>query len=170
MSTLLGGSVLLASCLLAVGCASDGSELPSVSADENSADFRIARTALSQSALEHTGLVMSRERLSDVTLDELHFHEQSLSSLSEMEWQLRLLGKCVRYDGKALDTAGSLATVRQLGVELEAHEISMITMVDQDTAKAAEMAFEARQAPLFDELEAYDVSYRSMAADYNCAF
>jgi hypothetical protein len=170
MSKLLTRSLLVAASLGLVACASDGEEIPSASALESSDNFQAAHDLLTFSAEAHTSLVMSRDVLADVTLDEVHFHGRSVDAIAQMKWQLQILGTCRSADGELLATAGAIAAVQELRAELAAHQVGMITMVDRVTAQAAEMNYHARQAPLFEELEAHAASFAAMAESYECAF
>tara|TARA_R110002073_G_scaffold74100_2_gene181077 strand:+ start:73044 stop:73556 length:513 start_codon:yes stop_codon:yes gene_type:complete len=170
MSKLLTCSLLVAASFGFVACASDGEETPSQSALESSDNFQEAHNRLTASSEAHTSLVMSRNVLSEVTLDEVHFHGRSVDAIAEMKWQLQILGTCRSAEGELLDTSGAIAAVRDLRAELSAHQIGMVTMVDRTTAQAAELNFHARQAPLFEELEAHATSFAAMAESYNCAF
>ena len=170
MSKNLVTPLFLASCFVVAACSGDGGSVEGESALENSESFREARDFVRTAAATHTSSVMSRDSLADVTLDEVRFHERSIDAIDQMGWRLRLMATCRSPDGELLDTTDALAAVAELRVELGAHKIGMITMVDGDTAKAAEMVFEARQAPLFEELGAYCDYFESLAATYDCAF
>ncbi len=170
MSGLFARSLLVAASLGLIACGSDGEETPSASALESSEDFQEAQGRLTGAAEDHTGLVMSRDVLSDVTLDEVHFHDRSVDAIAEMEWQLQILGTCRSASGELLDTSGAIAAVQDLRAELSAHQVAMITMVDRETAQAAEMNFHGRQVPLFEELEAHGENFAALADGYDCAF
>ncbi len=170
MSKLFNRSLLVVASLALVACASDGDETPSSSADQSSAEFEQARTFLTSASEAHTSSVMSRDVLADVTLDEVHFHNNSVDAMARMEWQLQVLGTCRSADGELLDTSGAIAAVHDLRAELSAHQVGMITLVNNETAHASELNFHARQAPLFEELEAHAESFAAVAATYECAF
>ncbi|MCP4446399.1 MAG: hypothetical protein GY811_13800 [Myxococcales bacterium] len=163
-------SLLVIASLGLLACGSDGEEVEPVSALENADSVREARDFLTSAADDHTSQVISRDVLAEVTLDEVHFHDRSFEAVAQMEWHLRLLATCRSAEGKALDTTGALAALRELRAELEAHKVGMITMVDRDTAKAAEAVFHARQAPLFEELESHCENFVAQAESYDCAF
>lgn len=169
MTNFLSRSLLVAASFGVFACASD-EETPSVSALESSEEFQEARTFLTVASETHTGLVMSRTVLADVTLDEVHFHGRSVEAMARMEWQLQILGTCRSADGELLDTSGAISAVHELRAELSAHQVGMITMVDKDTALAAELNFHARQVPLFDELEAHSDNFSAISDGYDCAF
>ncbi len=169
MSWFKGSLVLLASLSIAA-CGSDGEETPTVSALEGSASFQDAQVSLSSAAEAHTSSVMSRDVLAEMTLDEVRFHALSSGALADMEWDLRALATCTDASGAALDTADAQAAVADLRSELAARQVAMITMVDRDTARAAALNFDARQAPLFDELEAHATAFAAAAAGYDCPF
>ncbi len=169
MSWFKGSIVVFASLALAA-CGSDGEESPTVSAVASSDDFLSAQDYLHSSSTAHTNSVMSRTVLTDVTLDEVHFHERSVDALVQMEWDLRALQTCRAADESRLDTSDAQAAVRELRAELAAHQVGMLTMVDSTAAQAAEMNFQARQTPLFDELESHASAFAAIAADYECPF
>lgn len=164
------GSLIVIASFGLLACGSDGEEVESVSALENAESINDARDFLTSTADDHTSLVMSRDVLADVTLDEVHFHDRSFEAVAQMEWHLRLLATCRSPEGELLDTSDALAALRDLRSELEAHKVGMITMVDKDTAKAAEVVFQSRQEPLFEELEAHCDNFIVMAKSYDCAF
>ncbi len=168
--TLVKNTLLLATTLGLLAC-SDGAVSPPGDNAEATVDaFSEARDALNDRAESHTATVMAQQQLRDITLDELGFHDDSLAGLNEMQWHLESLAACLNDQGTSMDREGALAALQDLRSELRAHQVSMITMVDTATARAAEQVFHARQAPLLEELDAYVQSFALTAKQYECTF
>lgn len=159
----------LSLCLSA--CADDQEPLPETENAQNTVtELGKTRDAMDTISSAHRADVMSRSQLRDISIDELGYHDNSFRFLNEMQFQLETLSACLDTNLDAMEHAGATAALEELRHEIRAHQVSMLTMIDPDTAHAAEQVFHGRQSPLLDELDAHVDSFLAIAEGYECTF
>jgi len=168
MFQILKTSFFMASLVTAVACSNQAVEQSQGTALQRYQSFEDSRASLAALGAQHLSNVMSRNGLTDVTLDEVRFHDQSVGALQDMEWNLRVMATCKNASGEFMQTDNALAALRDLRNELTNHKIGMLTMIDRETARATEDVSQKRQGLLLDELDAYRAEFEAIADQYRC--
>ena len=157
--------------LCLIGCADDPEELPPTEDAVNTVtELGKSRDILVGLADTHRENVMLRGELRDIAIDELTFHNDSFTCLNDMQFHLETLAACLNTDHDSMERSDALIALQELRVEIRAHQVGMLTMLDPDTAQAAERVFHSRQNPLLEELEAHVTAFLSVSANYECTF
>ena len=132
--------------------------------------FESARSGLDLESTTHVSEVMKGENVGHVTVEELHWTSFSDPVTQEMSDRLQELKSCSNSAGAFVDISDASSALADLRRELHAHQVAMVTTVDIVTAQAVEMAFQARQGMLLQELRSHFEAFEAMAGSYTCAF
>lgn len=152
-------------------CADDPEPLPETENARNTVtELGKTRDVLADMSATHRDEVMKRSQLQDISVDELVYHNHSFQFLNNMQFHLETLSACLDSNLDPMEHTGATSALEELRIEFRAHQVSMLTMIDSDTARAAEEVFHGRQNPLLEELDAHVDSFMAVAEKYECTF